>query len=308
MNYSVVIPTFERPENLALILKRLAESVSKRTHVMILTEPGSDSLPTKEMMAVWSEKLDIEILINNCNVGVDESILRAYEACNSDWIYFLGDSKLPVEDFERVITFANMDCPLAAAYFFFYDSSFNGGIVIRTIEDLVRSGLTLGDFILGGNSIFSRQIVEKYIRYSYRTLSCRIAHVAMPLIAITKGEHLFISSNSIIEKFIEKPASYNPGKALLDCWTSFSLLTLLPVSYTDARLINKYVIKNENLNSRIIFFKYCCIKIFRENIPIAKDLKILQKTRFIFYRCMSEEIMLKLLFLLLTVKSIIKRK
>lgn len=296
MNMSIVIPTYERNENLTIILGRLAGSVSQRTHVMILTEPGSNSLPAKERMAEWSEKLEIEISINICNVGVDESILRAYEACKSDWIYFLGDSKLPVEDFERVITSANIECPMAAAYFFCYDSSFNGGKVIRTIEDLVHSGLTLGDFILGGNSIFSRQIVEKYIRYSYRTLSCRIAHVAMPLLAITRGEHLFISSNSVIEKFIEKPTSYQPGKALLDCWASFSLLTLLPISYKNALLINKYVVNYETNSSRLNFLKYSLLKIFRENTSISKDLLVIINTRYIFYKKWNEWIMLKMLY------------
>lgn len=296
MNYSVVIPTYERRDNLALILERLAGSVSHRTHVMILTEPGSDSLPTKEQMAGWSETLDIEIAINNCNVGVDESILRAYEACKSDWIYFLGDSKLPAEDFERVITSTNIACPMAVAYFFCHDSSFKGGIAIRTIEDLVRSGLTLGDFILGGNSIFSRKIVERYIRYSYRTLSSRIAHVAMPIIALSKGELIFISNNRVIEKFIEKPATYLPGKALLDCWASFPLLTLLPISYKNALLINKYAVNYETNASRLNFFKYSLLKIFRENTSISKDLLVIINTRYIFYKKWDEWIMLRLLY------------
>lgn len=298
MNFSIVIPTYERPENLALILDRLSESVSQRTHVMILTEPGSNSMPTKEMMALWSEKLDIEISINNCNAGVDESILRAYEGCNSDWIYFLGDSKLPVKDFEKVIRAANADCPMAVAYFFCYDSSFNGGKVIDTIEDLVRSGLTLGDFILGGNSIFSRRIVEKYIRYSYRTLSSRIAHVAMPIIALSKDESIFISNNRVIERFIEKPATYQPGKALLDCWASFSLLTLLPISYKNALLINKYVVNYENNFSRLNFLKYSLLKIFRENISISKDLLVIINTRYIFYKKWNEWMMLRVLYLI----------
>ena len=295
---SIVIPTYERTENLTIILDRLAGSVSQKTHVMILTEPGSNSLPAKERMAEWSEKLEIEISINICNVGVDESILRAYEACKSDWIYFLGDSKLPVEDFERVITSAKMDCPTAAAYFFCHDSSLIGGIAIRSIRDLVHSGLTLGDFILGGNSIFSRRIVEKYIRYSYRTLSSRIAHVAMPIIALSKGESIFISNNRVIEKFIEKPATYQPGKALLDCWASFSLLTLLPISYNNALLINKYVVNYENNFSRLNFLKYSLLKIFRENISISKDLLVIINTRYIFYKKWNEWMMLRVLYLI----------
>ena len=298
MNFSIVIPTYERPENLTLILERLAVSTSKRTHIIILTEPGSDSLPTKERMAEWSEKLNIELFINNCNVGVDESILRAYEACNSDWIYFMGDSKLPVDNFEEVIKSANTSCPMAAAYFFCHDSSFDDGMVISTIEDLVSSGLTLGDFILGGNSIFSREMVEKYIRYSYRTLSSRIAHVAMPIIALSKGEHIFISNKRVIEKFIEKPTTYQPGKALLDCWASFPLLVLLPLLRQEAFLLNKYIIKNESFNSRFVFMKYCLLKIFREKKQISKDLKVLLQTRYIFYSIFYEITIIRLIFII----------
>jgi hypothetical protein len=283
MNYSVVIPTYERRQNLNLILSRLADAVAVRTSVLILTEPNSQSLPSDEQLACLADKLDVKVSVNACKAGVDESILRAYEQCDADWIFFLGDSKLPSLDFEHILMSANKACPHASAYFFSFDSSLMRNMQINSIQELVDSGLTLGDFILGGNSVFSRKIVEKYISYSYRTLSSRIAHVAMPLMALSKGESVFVSSDRIIERFVEKPSTYQPGKALLDCWSSFSLLVLLPLERDNAKQLNKYVLKNDNFRSSIIFFKYCLLKIFSEKVSISKDLRATLKLRYIFY-------------------------
>jgi hypothetical protein len=308
MNYSVVIPTYERPANLALILERLAQSVSRKTQVLILTEPDSQSLPPSEQLASWSDKLDIKVSINACKAGVDESILRAYEQCNAEWIYFLGDSKLPTADFEMVLNKAHTDCPYAAAYFFRCDSTFSTNQRIHSIEALVKSGLTLGDFILGGNSVFSRRIVEKYISYSYRTLSSRIAHVAMPLMALSKGDSIYVSNSKIIEKFIEKPSSYQPGKALLDCWASFSLLVLLPIEKKDAVHLNKYIVKNETFSEQVVFLKYCLLKIFREQSAISKELKIILNLRYNFYSILIEKNTVRILYWLSNMIEAIRRK
>jgi len=296
MNYSIVIPTYERPANLALILERLHKSVSRKTDVIILTEPDSQSLPPSEQLERWCDKLAIKLSINQCRTGVDESILRVYEQCNAEWIYFLGDSKLPTENFEEVLNEAQTNCPDAVAYFFRCDSTYKTSLQIHSIDALVKSGLTLGDFILGGNSVFSRKIVEKYISYSYRTLSSRIAHVAMPLMALLKGDCIYVSNKKIIEKFIEKPSTYQPGKALLDCWTSFTLLTLLPLSFIEAKKINKYIVNYETSKTRINFYKYIYIKIFREKIQVTKDLRSLLNTRYSHYTNVSEYIFIYILY------------
>jgi hypothetical protein len=282
MKYSIVIPTYERTENLTIILGRLVEAVSERTQVLIVTEPNSNSLPHVNIIKRWSHKLEIKIHINKCKTGVDESILRAYEHCDSEWIYFLGDSKLPYLDFESVLKSAHQACPDACAYFFSYDSTLKGDLRIDSIEALVKSGFRLGDFILGGNSVFSRKIVEKYIAYSYRVLSSRIAHVAMPLMALSRREPIFIARAKIIDKYIEKPSTYQPGKALLDCWASFALLVLLPIERGSAKDINKYVLQNERFSQLSNFCKYCLLKVFRDKIPISKDLKTILRFRYIY--------------------------
>lgn len=296
MNYSIVIPTYARPANLALILERLHQAVSRKIDVLILTEPDSQSLPPSEQLERWSDKLDIKVNINACKAGVDESILRVYEQCNAKWIYFLGDSKLPTENFEVILNEAHTECPEAVAYFFRCDSTYKTSLKIHSIEALVKSGLTLGDFILGGNSVFSRKIVEKYIAHSYRTLSSRIAHVAMPLMALAKGDSIYASNSKIIEKFIEKPSSYQPGKALLDCWASFSLLILLPIEIKDATYLNKYIVQNDNFSQKFIFFKYCLLKIYREQTAISKELQIILSLRYIFYSHFFEKTLVRILY------------
>jgi hypothetical protein len=120
--------------------------------------------------------------------------------------------------------------------------------------------------------------------------------VAMPLMALSQGNSIYVSNNKIIEKFIEKPSSYKPGKALLDCWASFSLLVLLPIEKKDATYLNKYIVLNDNLSQKIIFLKFCLLNIFREKTIISKELKIILASRYIFYSQFYEKNLIRCLY------------
>ena len=299
MDISVIIPTHNRPENLLKTLKSLHVSIKSAIKVLILIEPNSNSLPNKNELDILSDKLKFEYIENKLNVGGDESIIRAHEYVNSEWIYFMGDSKPIKEDAIQIISKTIETFPNSKAHHFSYDSNLSYTRIISSIKELTKSGLTLGDFILGGNYILSRDIISKYIKYSYRVLTSRIANSAMSLMALDSNYSITISSERIIDRFIEKPSTYNPGDDLANCWASFSILCMLPIKHKDAKYLNKYIINYYSISDRITFFKYIILKLHRnKQRNVSKLVKNILSTRYIFYCDYTEKISILFLYIL----------
>tara|TARA_Y100001968_G_scaffold100812_1_gene90733 strand:+ start:5932 stop:6843 length:912 start_codon:yes stop_codon:yes gene_type:complete len=298
MNISVVIPTHNRPVNLLKVLHSIKIAARTKIKVLLLLEPNANSLPSRDDLKVFDEVLDLVIEVNKNNVGCDQSILRAYEYFNSDWIFFLGDSKqLNPLAFDIMFTHVE-NYPNSKAFFFNCDSNIRVTKSICSIKDLTLSEINIGDFILGGNSLFSRELITKYIKYSYRTLSSRIAHVAMPLMHLYSGGDITISSEKIIQCFLEKEAPINPGSAHAVSWASWPLICLLPIGYKNSFYLNKFIVNSFTLSERIIFLKYILLMRFRHSEKTRKLLKNILRTRYLFYSNFLEKLMIICLYFL----------
>ncbi len=298
MKISVVIPTHNRPENLLITLKSVYESVKEKLDVLILIEPKSNSLPKKEYLESLSDRLNIIIKENEFNIGCDESIIRSFEYFKSQWIYFLGDSKPVRKDAFKIINEKIKEFPHAKAHHFRFDSFSTRTYEIKSISELVSIKYPLGDFILGGNYLVSKEIIDKYIRYAYRVLTSRIANSAMSLMSLQNNVPITVSSERIIDRFLEKPSNYDPGDDLANCWASFPILCMLPLSYKNAKLLNKYILDFYKINDLVIFVKYILLKLFRykqNNVP--KLVKNVISTRYIFYANYFEKSCLVILYL-----------
>ena len=90
----------------------------------------------------------------------------------------------------------------------------------------------MGDFILGGNFLISNDLITQYIKFAYKVNSSRIGLTAMTIMALDSNKPIVVS-NKIIDRFFDKPKRYDRNE-LADCWSSFSLLCLLPISYRNA--------------------------------------------------------------------------
>ena len=136
-------------------------------------------------------------------------------------------------------------------FIYSYDSLLKKEETISSINDLTKSKLTFGDLLLVGNSVFSNIIIRKYLSIAQEHAG---SHAPLPVFSIcclSDEIRIKLSKKIIIERFLQKPETYNPSCALLDCWSGFPLLARLPVSDEDAKKIVRFVRKNENLNSKI---------------------------------------------------------
>lgn len=165
--YSVIIPVYNRPEEIADLLESLATQTARNFEVIIV-EDGSTK-PCREVVRRYDGKVDVKYFFKD-NEG--RSIARNYgieRATGSYFIFFDSDCVIPADYFEKLNRFAAerpLDCfggPDAA------DSSFTP--TQKAINHAMTSFLTTGG-IRGGkislekftprtfNMGFSRKVYE----------------------------------------------------------------------------------------------------------------------------------------------------
>ena len=165
--YSVIIPVYNRPDEIADLLESLAAQTARNFEVIIV-EDGSTK-PCREVVRRYDGKVDVKYFFKD-NEG--RSIARNYgleRATGSYFIFFDSDCVIPAEYFEKLNRFAAerpLDCfggPDAA------DSSFT--TTQKAINHAMTSFLTTGG-IRGGkislekftprtfNMGFSRKVYE----------------------------------------------------------------------------------------------------------------------------------------------------
>lgn len=165
--YSVIIPVYNRPDEIADLLESLAAQTARNFEVIIV-EDGSTK-PCREVMRRYDGKVDVKYFFKD-NEG--RSIARNYgmeRATGSYFIFFDSDCVIPADYFEKLNRFAAerpLDCfggPDAA------DTSFT--TTQKAINHAMTSFLTTGG-IRGGkislekftprtfNMGFSRKVYE----------------------------------------------------------------------------------------------------------------------------------------------------
>ena len=296
MSFDIVIPTHHRYDNLKQILLIVKGQQKNFDGCYLLVEPGVEQV--RQIDGLLKEiNLDATIIENKYNIGTDASILKCFEIGNSEWVYVAGDSKLLLTTFAEVIS-EEIQTANASAIIFSSDSDIEVGSRIENIKQLNNSGVTFGDFILASNFIYHRNIIRDYLRFSHRTNSSRVGHVAMPLMHLHNGGTVYLSEKTIIKKFLNKPSSYDPGLAWADCLACFSLLALLPLTVTENKHLNEFVLRYEKFNQKWTFVKYVLIKIFREGLDIRRNLLLIKSIRYTFKNSVAERTVISVLVLL----------
>ena len=170
--YSVIIPVYNRPDEIADLLESLATQTARNFEVIIV-EDGSTK-PCREVVRRYDGKVDVKYFFKD-NEG--RSIARNYgmeRATGSYFIFFDSDCVIPADYFEKLNRFAAerpLDCfggPDAA------DSSFTP--TQKAINHAMTSFLTTGG-IRGGkislekftprtfNMGFSRKVYETTVGF-----------------------------------------------------------------------------------------------------------------------------------------------
>lgn len=269
----VVIPTYNRVDNLIVLINHLLKSKNYNFCISIIDNDPSNVLPTEFIESNNINKIPVRIFRNKYHLGPDASVLRALEMAESDWIYLLGDSKIPTDGaFDLMVNDIKENPGVSSIVYRFKNSNLEPR-VIGSVSEIGSHDLHWGDFFLGGNSILSANSVKAHFSVATQFTLTRSMLLIFHILSLKSGEKVLISDGTIINEFLVKPSFYNPNLSLLECWAQFPLLVNLPISNNERRVLINKIIVGESPSEKIIFYKFCLLKILKENINISFNLK-----------------------------------
>jgi hypothetical protein len=281
---TVAIPTYNRLDNLLLVLNTLSLSEDTDFGVIILDNASEKINYNKLKKNVINYKFGLRLYSNSYKIGPDENIIRVTELSDdSGWVYLLGDSKLPVIN---IISILKQEISILSddekAILFSFDHIHSINYTVNSLNEFFDLKIKFGDFLLVGNSIINKSVFSLNYDNAYKLNLSRSVLPIFNLLNLSSGGSLRISKHKIIQNAIEKPKHYNPGLSLLECWYSFPMLCILPLKRNHRKKINKMILNNEKFKDYLIFIKYCLLKIFKEKKNISQELYLILKFRYLY--------------------------
>ena len=278
---TIVIPTYNRWDNLMSLLIFLDVHAGKRTCVCVVDNKSSHECDFNYIKNNI-KRISLKIYANKYHLGPDASLLRSMELPDTPWIYLLGDSKIPRADYLRNL---EDDCLIhqnVMTIVYRFRNSTEANVDINDLEELQKNITDFGDLFLGGNSLISRRCIYNYFSIASMYTLTRMPHVLFHLAALKDGKRVHISNNRLLDKFVSKPVHYDPGLSLVECWSQFALILTLPFDIKELKIINEMILGMENRASLIIFCKFCLLQIFRYKKDIRPHLLRILKYRYMY--------------------------
>lgn len=278
----VVIPTYNRVDNLTLLINNLLKSTNGDFCISIIDNDPSNLLSIDFIESNNINRIPIRVLRNKIHLGADASILRSIELAESDWIYCLGDSKIPVENvFDLIVNDIKENSDISSIVYKFKNSN-EFARTISNVSEIANKDIHWGDFFLVGNSVINAKLVKNYFSTATQLTFTRSMLFIFHILALKNNNKILLSNNRIVKEFLVKPVFYNPGLSLLECWAQFPLLVNLPIKDEERMMVLDKIIKGESRDDITTFYKFCLIKIFRENIDISFNLKNILAYRYCY--------------------------
>jgi len=278
------IPTYNRIENLILIIKNFNKFTNQDFGIIILDNKSSDFDFTIITNLLNNSKFGSKIYINKKHIGPDANVLRSMQLAVSEWVFLTGDSKILRPDTVEIsLKNINQFSNLSSIVYSFDEVSLKSQ-VLNSLENFFKSKIKFGDLFLGGNSIVKKSSFDQFLAVASQLTLSRSMLTIFHILNLNNNNNVLFSSTKVIEKFISKPEKkYNPGFSLLECWAQFPLLTTLEIGQKNQFYLNKFILKNESRANYYNFIKYCLIQIIREKNKISTYLKKIINYRYVHY-------------------------
>ncbi|ULQ59878.1 glycosyltransferase family 2 protein [Brucepastera parasyntrophica] len=273
---SVCIPTYDRPDKISELLKRLSVLQNIDSVEVIIIDNASE----KTVSEIYSE-LDIvipniTILRNNINIGMNANILRCIEYAKTSWVWLLSDDDIPLEDSLNTILCdisvpENQDTGIIK-----YSSELGSVLDNVRYSELDKFFIFVTDNNLFSNLLFMSTCVinkKKYEKYYSRALemSFNCFSQLYPLFYLLyerKGDILFSSCFVCHWGIPNKKTHWFYGSVYMNILTGFSLIPFF--SKRKLRIIMKrwlgfrfrsifkivFLMKMKGLNSNEIYYAF----------------------------------------------------
>lgn len=199
---TVLIPTYNRKENLADTLRALSKQGNKNFNVLISDNCSSYSIEDDVLPGLPIEFTDrVRVHHQRFNIGAAANIIGLLSLCDTEYGWILGDDdnvqpKAIDSIYATISKYSNANC-----FWFLLGEKNNGDKLIDSMEklnDFLCELNNRGDFIFCSNKVYKIPAISAYMDMTYRYIYTRIPQ-CFPLmeslkhneeIGIICGKHL----------------------------------------------------------------------------------------------------------------------
>lgn len=277
---SIVIPTFDRNDNLEKLLTHIANEKSLNLIEIIILDNCSPTILPNQFFDKLFLNTQIKYLQNNFHLGPDANYLKSIELSQTDWVYPLGDSKIPVQGFLDILLQDIESFSDSFGIVYKYASDIEQDEKIHQFDRIANKNIHIGDFFLGGNSLLSKKSISENIHMASQLTLTRMPHSSFHLIPLLNNQQIILRKDPIIETFVPKPTHYNPQLSYLECLAQFALIDVITNDWKSRKILNKKIFQVYGESWRIV---YHILKFtFKHKVDVSSNLHRILKYRFIF--------------------------
>lgn len=207
---TIVIPTYNRAGKLSNSLSLLLPQLRQGIKLCILDNASSDSTPELAIKAQAEyPNLQISYVRNPVNIGANANILRAFELCDTEWVWVLGDDDIMSCDSVGVITKSIADNP--SALYIEFASCLNTcppkeEIRFNSVHDWFASEFfCFSNFLFISSGIYNATSLRPYLSYAMHYQFTFAPHVCILLIAIFQNNCKIIYSPFVLINWEKNP-------------------------------------------------------------------------------------------------------
>lgn len=202
---TIAIPTYNRLEELKhTLIKVLPQLVDEK---LLIIDNHSPFDISKELENIISEKKDrITIYRNENNIGLSGNFLKAFELCETKYLWILGDDDDPLENAIEIIesTFLEKEYDFVKFASSIYKEEEES--VFKNTDDFLNyfskdTQNKFSNLLFVSNSIFNNDKIRSYIQYGYQYANTFAPHLAifMHYFFLSKEKNILIHNKEIVE-------------------------------------------------------------------------------------------------------------
>lgn len=208
MRLLIAIPTYNRPEQLAATVERLAPQLDENTKIVVLD--NHSDVPAAVAIQEFANHPCVEVRRHPCNIGGVANLLRCFELEESDYMWTLGDDDVPHLDAVRAIRIAVKEWP-SASFVNFHTLHFGARTSTRRgagISSFLESIESFSNVVHLSSTVYRMRAMRAHLGSGYAFSTSLMPQVAMMIAALRNDGEFVLTARQIVNN-----GEARPGKA-----------------------------------------------------------------------------------------------
>lgn len=249
-NFTIIIPTYNRPESLLRQVEEISRHLPNDWRLLIID--NASDVPATEVIKPLHSKFSpgqLRVHRNDFNVGLSGNIIKCFELSPTEWMWIVSDDDKISPSAYQFVNRTLQDNP--SLDFLSLGSNLwpqNADIRGATIDEFFRPLESLVNITLITTNVYRVPAFRPYLRFGYLYGYSLCPSLAMILVAIAEGKCRFLLSSKELVNAV-KPSDLAHTWSFMTTSLTISSLLELPLSLSDATfskfafLLQQYVIR-----------------------------------------------------------------